>query len=412
MLKWNIVIFMFILTSLKTWADDYHFKDIIIGERAAGLGGAFIAVSDDPTGMWYNPAGIIFSFENYFSLSANTYAETSEIYKNIIGTSNYQYKSAGLIPNFFGFTQNYGSFKWGFSILIPQSDVQDQEDEISNISTVAGEARVLRRKFFRQNTLTMPGFAVAGEITKYFTWGVSLFAKYRTHKFIDNQLVLYNPEAATPTQEKMLISDKSTTKTTYAWMPKLGFQYMPRKNLSLAGTVAKTFTARGNLHTRAYESSTGKNLVQVSTDDTAVEMSPLEVGIGLAYFPSKTLLWTADLNYYTKDSSLTDFETTPMWNIATGMEIYLSDSRVLRMGVYTNNAYTPSLVEGIANQSTHVDMYGLGLSYSFVASSSAFTLGTSYSMGNGKGQAIGGTKSIQDVSRTASAVFLTGSYQL
>ncbi len=142
-------------------ADDYHYREALIGERAAGMGGAYIAVADDPSGMWYNPAGIMFSFENYFSLSANVYTQTTEIYRSTIAGQDYTYSSQGLVPSFFGFTQNFGKSKWGFAMVVFNDDRIDQNDVISNVSTTVGGPSSFTRKFFRQNTSTAIGFAYA-----------------------------------------------------------------------------------------------------------------------------------------------------------------------------------------------------------------------------------------------------------
>ena len=40
-------------------ADDTHYQDYPLGGRAVGLGGAFVALGDDPSGIMYNPAGIV-----------------------------------------------------------------------------------------------------------------------------------------------------------------------------------------------------------------------------------------------------------------------------------------------------------------------------------------------------------------
>src|SRR4051794_4896151 len=56
------------LVSLVTWmltcgtavrADEGRFQDYAAGARAAALGGAYVALSDDATGVFYNPAGLV-----------------------------------------------------------------------------------------------------------------------------------------------------------------------------------------------------------------------------------------------------------------------------------------------------------------------------------------------------------------
>ncbi|HEY1584663.1 MAG TPA: hypothetical protein VGH63_03185, partial [Polyangia bacterium] len=38
----------------------------IVGARAIGMGGAFTAIADDPTAVWYNPAGTALYGDNVF----------------------------------------------------------------------------------------------------------------------------------------------------------------------------------------------------------------------------------------------------------------------------------------------------------------------------------------------------------
>ena len=40
-------------------ADDGHYQNFLVGERAAGMGGAFTAIANDPSGTYYNPAGLV-----------------------------------------------------------------------------------------------------------------------------------------------------------------------------------------------------------------------------------------------------------------------------------------------------------------------------------------------------------------
>lgn len=55
------------------WADDTHYQDYLVGSRSVGLGGAFAAISDDPSGIFYNPAGIVDARHTSVQLSTNLY---------------------------------------------------------------------------------------------------------------------------------------------------------------------------------------------------------------------------------------------------------------------------------------------------------------------------------------------------
>lgn len=54
-------------------ADEGRFQDYAVGGRAMGLGGAFTAISDDASGIFYNPAGIVDVGRARLSLSTSLY---------------------------------------------------------------------------------------------------------------------------------------------------------------------------------------------------------------------------------------------------------------------------------------------------------------------------------------------------
>ena len=60
------------------FADDLHYVNMLVGNRAAGLGGAYTAISDDPAGCFYNPAGIAFSPYTSLSASVNAFSTSTK----------------------------------------------------------------------------------------------------------------------------------------------------------------------------------------------------------------------------------------------------------------------------------------------------------------------------------------------
>lgn len=404
-------------------ADEYHYKDLLIGDRASGLGGAYIALSDDPSGMWYNPAGIMFSFENYFSLSANAYSTTSEVFKSTIAGKDYSYKSSALIPNYFGFIQNFDKYKWGFSIVVPNSDLYDLDDEFLAVSATVGAPKDFHRKFYRQNQTTAFGLAAAGEISKNTTFGISIYGVYHIDKVIDNQLIIYNADAGGV--ERYYFRNTSQTKSSYSLLPKLGFQIMPTTALSIGFVISKPFHISGNAHSKSYDPKTSGGVPVLPIGDidndlnlpsyqnlTAKDLSPLELGLGIAYFPDKSILFTGDFSYHIKDDTYSGFNMVNTWNLAAGAEYFITENTAMRLGLFTNNANTPQVEVGKTNQPTHVDLYGMSASLSFFSAGSAVSFGTNMSSGKGKGQAIGDSTVIHDVVRDNVTVFLTGNYRM
>ena len=74
---------------------DFNYINDHFGDRATGLGGAYTAISDDPSGAYYNPAGIVFAFDNQISLSVNSYKyKHIEPFIRVVGFQYHLYPGA------------------------------------------------------------------------------------------------------------------------------------------------------------------------------------------------------------------------------------------------------------------------------------------------------------------------------
>ncbi|MBI4208152.1 MAG: outer membrane protein transport protein [Deltaproteobacteria bacterium] len=69
-IRWVFGAFLLVQAS-QGLADDANYQNYVVGERAAGMGGAYTAFSESAEGTLYNPGGIVFSKESQISLSAN-----------------------------------------------------------------------------------------------------------------------------------------------------------------------------------------------------------------------------------------------------------------------------------------------------------------------------------------------------
>jgi hypothetical protein len=409
---------------LTAKADDVHYQNTMIGERASGMGGAFIAISDDPSGIYHNPAGILFNFDDNFSLSANVFSISETTYKDIIPGQDYKYSSSNLVGNLFGYTQNYGKHKIGFAIIIPNSDLYDQDDILSNVSTQVGKANELRRKFFRQNSTTLLGPAFATEISKDISFGATLFLGDHTDKAIDNQFISFNADSGGT--ERFFFQETTINRRTFFVQPKIGLQWMPQPKWSLGAVLSKNSTLYSNMRIKRLSSAlntttglpappTGLLANDISKSDTTLqpnELSPLEVGFGAAYFPTRTFMLSTDIKYYSADSSYTLSKTTDVINFSAGSEYFYSEELALRLGLFTNMANTPTLKNGSTDQNVNVNLYGLTTSVSILSANSSITVGAQLSTGTGKGQGIGGSTAIQTVTQSGHAAFVVLSSQM
>ncbi|MEO5971458.1 MAG: hypothetical protein ABIQ95_16150 [Bdellovibrionia bacterium] len=419
-----VPIFPFLISGLllsNAYADDFHYRSVLIGERGASLGGAYIAISDDPSGVFYNPAGIVFGFENYISGSANTYTSSQTVYKQVAPGQDYTYNSQSFSPSFIGFSQSVGKQKFAFAIIVPSYDLLDQDDLLSSISTKVDRANTLLRRYYNQNITYSGGPAYSVALGERLSFGVSLLVYVKTNVVINTQLIEDNPLP----NGKYFIQESYLKENYYGLTPKLGFQFMPSPKLSLGFTAKKNYNLSGGTTIRTLSNKLDASGVPAPktggfTDDFTTNVydlktgviSPWELGLGSAYFFSKSLLVAADIIYYTADSAYNQSSVVPTLNWSLGAEWYMTDALALRFGLFSNAANTPAVDSTLTNQSTHVDLYGGSFGISILKSGSSFTLGTSYSSGIGKGQAFANSTTIQEVSQSQLSVYLAGSYQL
>lgn len=101
--------------ALEARADDTHYHDYPIGGRAVGLGGAFVALADDPSGLYYNPAGIVDSPHNSLQVSTNLYGIEIAVSRDILGSFadtltdiDRVFAELQIIPTTAGFVQGIG----------------------------------------------------------------------------------------------------------------------------------------------------------------------------------------------------------------------------------------------------------------------------------------------------------------
>ena len=111
-------------------ADENHNVNQIVGDRALGMAGAYAAISDDPAGMYYNPAGIAYSRSANISANVNTLQAFDITYKDALaGEFDYNRNSFQVLPNFFGVIQPFGGWMVGFSSSIVDSAQENQDQD-------------------------------------------------------------------------------------------------------------------------------------------------------------------------------------------------------------------------------------------------------------------------------------------
>ncbi len=395
-------------------ADENHYNNMLIGDRASGLGGAYTAISDDAAGLYYNPAGIVYSEDLKLSASVNALHTSKMTYKGVLGSGDWVRESSSLVPNFFGMTQKMGDGYFGFSYAVTESFVENQDSRFVNVPGVP----LFLVNINNSDDTTKIGPSYALKINEQFHVGATLYFHNRDRELINNQWIRLDNDTY-EWSSRYFESNESGIN------PILGFMWAPTDVISLGLSVRKTFILDSNTTVQGSCASDINNPglqaaicipeagspqdPQFFSSDDKREL-PLTINIGIAYFPSNKLLVDFDMAYYEATQDV--FSTTEeVFNFATGLEYYYSENWAFRGGLFTNNANTPKIVSGQANQPDHVDLNGLSLSLTRFTKQSSVTVGFTYSSGEGSAQVLSGVSTIQDLEYSSQAFYLSTSYQ-
>lgn len=415
---WRVLALAGLLAAPGLQADEFHYRDILIGTRASAMGGAYTAISDDPSGLYYNPAGIVHADELNLSGSVNAWHRTTLTYEDVLADGqDWRRESGALIPNFFGITQPVGPGVFGFSYVVTDAIQEDQDQTFLNIPN--RDRFTINLNNTRWVYKLGPSYAIP--VSDTLSVGMTLYFQFREEEQINNQMVVIDagsgPGAPDADVEWRYIQQESNE---WGIKPVFGVMWEPLERLAIGASIrhAEVVSADNSLYFNCSGASVSEqslcpenavNYVDVS-DETRRD-HPWEVRVGATWFHSPKWLISADVSYHTgfTDSFLNgnrvrDVEGT--FNLAVGTEYYLTNQWAVRGGLFTNRANTPETVV----QYDHVDLYGFSASIARFTRNSSLDLGFSYSFGGGKGQVFTADYPAQDLQAENLTIFLSSSY--
>lgn len=410
--KLNLSLLTSVLLTLSggVLADQYHYSDILIGDRAAGFAGAYTAISDDPSGLYYNPAGIVRAPDGQLSASANAFNQTSYKYSNINeGGHTWERKSSSSMANFFGAFQPMGDVMVGFSIAVPDSTKASHDETFRNYPGAGADLTIVDDviNYKEDDSTTLFGPSIAWNIREGLSIGGTLYVHYRNAEFIFLQKVKAEIKSTGQIVRENITQIFKTSELGIK--PMFGIMWDASSNVSIGATLAKTFLlnqspmaqlnrfydydkttdSNGDV-TYAYTgpSINRSNEYYVGMKEATDRHLPFEAKLGVAWFASPKLILASDIQYYdeTKDYA-------SVLNMSAGMEYYFSPQLSTRWGVNTNNSNNKTLEQ----EGFDVDMLGMSWSVSQHNRLSALTLGFNYSQGSGKARLNADSNRIQDL---------------
>ncbi|MBP7551931.1 MAG: hypothetical protein KA885_00785 [Spirochaetes bacterium] len=461
-MKRIILTSVFFLLLFNVSADENHYINLFVGDRAAGLAGAYTAIADGPEGAFYNPAGLAYSSSKYFSLSVNAVQFKMLYYHKVFPKSDgtpfdYLRYSFSFIPNFFGFIQKQKHFTFAITVTSADSEFYDQRDNATILNNFGPPLGVrptnLNVNFNFTDMVYEIGPSFAFLLHKKVSLGFNAFIRYRDKKLISQTIYKMDTSTLDFFQDGSIYKNERIIGMNF----QLGLQFMPIDKLSIGYSISTPFDI---VDITTYQSTSSYKLKYLdATTDTwvlAVDQDsvvnntlkvlniaenglfrPLYIkqALGICVFISKSMLLSLDgylyipiqhLNAsqqvirYQYNSSTQKFDEVLLGdseklniigNVAIGYEWYITPNFPLRLGFFTNFTNTQVINEGDMNKKDYIHMFGGSLTFGFATSDLCVNLGIVASGGSGKAQIIGGVVNIQTVDALSMNVFISGGYQ-
>ena len=424
------LVIVFILAAPRTaLADDNHYQDYIIGDRAVGLGGAFTAISDDSSGAYYNPAGLAESASSSVSLSAAVYGWASNDWRADSirfesGNDNfitYPTTAAWIQRVREGEEDGSGRVQLALSLVTPRSNVNRKR--LTSLDTGIpqsgmGKPTVMSHmsvlNMVTEDDTLWVGVSVAWKVMRRLSLGLSVFVSYRSAIYQEQGLAVLRFFRLANGNEftRLGLGEMSTAEMTHIGLLGVLGAVVP---ITDHFKVGASFRSPGiELYGKADFAYFGTGYDQKKDVFTIEETlaqgvtyhhkEPLKATLGLAYVVPSVWGAALDFSIYGPVGEYAVFEDEAfprleesirlkkkvVWQLDVGGEYYILGRVPLRAGFFTNrSSFDPvercgplgNCAEGnFLTDAVH--MYGVSGSVGYELNRVALNFGASYSFGS------------------------------
>lgn len=442
-------------------ADDTHYQNQLLGERALGMGGAFTAVATDPTASFYNPGGLAMTLSSSISASLNLYGvEHRTVEDGHVSMISGERVSVDLeatefptIPTTFGVLRAFGErlpdgsrrHAAAFSMLIPDQTSYSYEATVGRSGET--DLDVLRLSESDRTLWVGPTYAV--RLSDDLALGLSAFVAMRTFSRSYSRVLETptEPPGERPESDYFEFFRVDTSFDTFALLLRLGVLYRPLPDLRVGlavGFPSILVYGDGSLSNQLgyawFEDGTdpyGDFRLESAADLAADTFEPLDLRLGIAWQPAPDTALAFDASYHLptydpyerlhlsaedEERLLYDDLFVPrvsrrgVLNVNLGFECTVAEKWPVRAGAFTNFSAAPPLAAGRASLE-RIDMVGGTFSVGYRFEGFTLNFGFLGSIGWGEAQAfdISGTGDPflqRDARQERFYFFLSGAQQI
>lgn len=261
--KGSLFVVGFLLGSALLWAGGWN--NTLIGCRAIAIGGAFIAVADDPSAIFYNPAGLVLQQDSLNLSIDGFYVFPTHEYTTASG-NRLQSKYDTPIPQIFLSYRTSEKVTLGFGMYIPYAG--------SGVDWKKEELGFPLKSYMAVASITP---SLSYQVNEKFSVGFNLNL-YRGTFHLDTEMEPYGPTSARESGSALSAG--------------FGFLYRPNDRLGIGVNI------RGPAKmTLSGITTINYDIYRLNLDSTTSFRLPWDVEVGLSYRISDRLLFSSSAQY-------------------------------------------------------------------------------------------------------------------
>lgn len=391
-----------------------RYFDVVVGGRAAQMGGAFTALADDATATYYNPAGLVQIETNSFSLSANAFDVQTYTIQDLIAGHDITLTSQAFYPTSWGVVKKLGKARGAISAVVISNLNASTTNRLEDVVFSGTTLDNVVVDMTLQEQVYLVGPSLAYPLRPDLMIGATVYYWYGDSK--QDQTVFV--EIDNPLQQDEQINRQEAI--TQGVSAAVGLLAKPSEIYSLALLLRSPTYLRQEIEFQQREYSFDETDLtepfrrEFDEDEESESAErPFGAVVGAAFHPKTGMTIALDLSYshsasYTSAGRKIKFE--PVVNGALGGEILLRPRVPLRAGVYTNRTAAPELNSRPTEQNDHVDYYGVTLGTGYLDDISTLEVGLRYAYGRGE-RKNPATGEQFDVRAKVFTLFVSGSFR-
>ena len=385
-----------------------HQRNLLPGPRAAAMAGAFTAVADDPSAVYWNPAGLGLVEKLEVSVSGLGLVHASTRYDEAVDGSPFVERTQTYTPGFFGSSLRIGRLGLGYGFSALDERNVNQNDSFGNVELVTGETVDYYRTYQESSNLSAIGAGAAYDLFDGLSFGLAA-SYYRRQSAVSNfQIVSAATGAFTTRNLKYETLNEGLLGTAgllaRAGKFRLGFAW--RYPFALSNNTAISDVLADSPDRDAVPGSTNRIVSAEGKTSEFDEPAIRTYQLGLAWGTPGVFLLAADVLKHVPAEKDSVRGLGTIYNYSAGLEAGLGALRI-RGGVMSNASLYPMPDAEKANQPTSMDFQGFAFGFGLATKTREISVGYVRQIGSGKAQMIADSFAIQNVSGSMENLMLS-----